>query len=245
MPVRCVLLGVRGGAAGASGTAAFPLFSERPGSAWLPTFLPTDAMLLPTVCRSCCQFVEEEESDKKAVAARRAEGGRTPSPEIPDVEQAIARDRERLEAALQVDRERMQVRTKALPFCCASTVFLSQTVPARAVPLPGSTGRDQAGRGRAAGGGRGGGRAGPADEGTVSTKALSFCRASTVFLSKAVSLRAVPQGAATGRQEGGGPEAAAADGEGAEEAGGGGAGGGAGGPPGEAPDAGAARAARG
>eukprot|EP01051_Picozoa_sp_SAG22_P010084 SAG22_NODE_886_length_6665_cov_3.040359_1_plen_119_part_10 len=30
---------------------------------------------------------------------------------------------------------RRGVRTKALPFCCASTVFLSKTVPFRAVPL--------------------------------------------------------------------------------------------------------------
>eukprot|EP01051_Picozoa_sp_SAG22_P002841 SAG22_NODE_130_length_18670_cov_12.091379_19_plen_77_part_00 len=29
------------------------------------------------------------------------------------------------------------MRTKALPFCCASTVFLSKTVPFRAVPLAG------------------------------------------------------------------------------------------------------------
>eukprot|EP01051_Picozoa_sp_SAG22_P011773 SAG22_NODE_1162_length_5301_cov_1.628604_7_plen_185_part_00 len=32
----------------------------------------------------------------------------------------------------------LQVRTKALPFCCASTVFLSKTVPFRAVCLSGS-----------------------------------------------------------------------------------------------------------
>eukprot|EP01051_Picozoa_sp_SAG22_P029493 SAG22_NODE_10958_length_507_cov_1.634804_2_plen_86_part_01 len=31
--------------------------------------------------------------------------------------------------------ERTQVRSKALSFCCASTVFLSKTVPFRVVPL--------------------------------------------------------------------------------------------------------------
>eukprot|EP01051_Picozoa_sp_SAG22_P000012 SAG22_NODE_1_length_62449_cov_158.689270_12_plen_214_part_00 len=109
---------------------------------------------------------------------------------------------------------------KALPFCCASTVCLSEAVPFRAVPLSQApVAADAIGPARAAlplGRGRLGlargrdrrpqppaPRAGPHSlapvapgrprpRGGVSSKALSFCCASTVLLSKTAPFHAVP-----------------------------------------------------
>eukprot|EP01051_Picozoa_sp_SAG22_P001576 SAG22_NODE_63_length_23302_cov_17.506551_8_plen_225_part_00 len=81
------------------------------------------------------------------------------------------------------DPGRRLVSSKALSFCCASTVFLSKTVPFRAVPLDQLGQRWPATRRRQ--------RAQLAPD-TVRCKALlSFCCASTVFLSKTVPFRAV------------------------------------------------------
>eukprot|EP01051_Picozoa_sp_SAG22_P012415 SAG22_NODE_1289_length_4854_cov_2.059937_6_plen_886_part_00 len=46
----------------------------------------------------------------------------------------------------RLEHQRQQVSCKPLPFCCASTVFLSKTVPFRAICLSGSTGRARGGR---------------------------------------------------------------------------------------------------